>query len=81
MSNQNHDVAITVNEKPVTVTGPNTTGMQIKEAAIAQGVKIERDFVLSMDLGSKRSRVVGDNEEITVNPHSKFIAVAPDDNS
>ena len=33
-----HEVVITVNEKPVPISGPRVTGLQIKEAAIAAGV-------------------------------------------
>jgi hypothetical protein len=76
-----HLVEITVNGKTVRVEGPKATGLAIKEAAIAQGVSIQLDFVLSEEIGDRRTKVIGDNDEITVHPHSKFIAVAPDDNS
>lgn len=76
-----HEVVITVNEKPVTVTGPKVTGLQIKEAAIAQGVQIGLDFQLSEELANGRTRIVGDAEPITVNKNSHFDAVAGDDNS
>lgn len=76
-----HLVEITVNGKTVRVEGPKATGLAIKEAAIAQGVSIQLDFVLSEEIGDRRTKVIGDKDEITVHPHSKFIAVAPDDNS
>lgn len=76
-----HEVVITVNEKPVTVIGPKVTGLQIKEAAIAQDVQIGLDFQLSEELANGRTRIVGDAEEITVNKNSRFDAVAGDDNS
>ena len=78
---QGHRVAITVNNKQVTVTGPKITGQQIKEAAIAQGVQIELDFLLSEELPSGETQIVGDTDIVTVNKHSKFTAVAGDDNS
>ena len=78
---QTHLVTITVNEKPVMITGPKATGLQIKEAAISQHVEIKLDFVLSEELGDRRTRVVGDNEEITVHEHSRFVAIPNDDNS
>jgi len=81
MSNENHEVVITVNNRPVAVQGPRTTGRKIKESAIQQGVQIGVDFVLSEELENNRTRIVGDDDEITVNKHSKFVAVAPDDNS
>ena len=76
-----HDVAITVNEKPVTVTGPKATGLEIKQAAIAQGVQIGLDFQLSEELPNGRTRIVGDADTVTVNKNSRFDAVAGDDNS
>lgn len=76
-----HEVVITVNEKPVTVTGPKATGLEIKQAAIAQGVQIGLDFQLSEELANGRTRIVGDAEPITVNKNSRFDAVAGDDNS
>jgi hypothetical protein len=76
-----HEVVITVNEKPVVVTGPKVTGLQIKEAAIAQGVQIGLDFQLSEELKNGRTRIVGDADEVTVNKNSRFDAVAGDDNS
>ena len=76
-----HEVVITVNEKPVTVIGPKVTGLQIKEAAIAQGVQIGLDFQLSEELANGRTRIVGDADEVTVNKKSRFDAVAGDDNS
>jgi len=76
-----HDVAITVNEKPVIVTGPKATGLEIKTAAIAQGVQIGVDFQLSEELPNGRTRIVGDADTITVNKTSRFDAVAGDDNS
>ncbi len=76
-----HIVTITVNEQPVEITGPKATGRQIKQAAIDQQVKIELNFVLSEEFPNRKTRIVGDDDEVTVHPGSKFIAVAPDDNS
>ncbi len=36
-----HLVDIVVNTRPVEIAGPKATGLQIKEAAITQGVPIE----------------------------------------
>jgi hypothetical protein len=76
-----HLVEVTVNGKEVRVDGPKTTGLAVKKAAIAQGVSIQLDFVLSEEIGERRTKVIGDSDEVTVHPGSKFIAVAPDDNS
>jgi hypothetical protein len=75
-----HLVEVHVNEQPVQVPH-KTTGIAIKQAAIAQGVKIQLDFILSEERGQGKDRIIGDNDEVEVNRHSRFLAVAPDDNS
>lgn len=75
------DVEITVNKQPVIIPGPRVTGLQIKEAAIAQGVAIQLSFQLSEELSDRQRRIVGDNDVVTVHKGSKFFAVAGDDNS
>ncbi|MFJ4832335.1 multiubiquitin domain-containing protein [Streptomyces sp. NPDC088747] len=76
-----HSATITVNNKAVEIIGPRVTGLQIKEAAIAQGVQIELDFQLSQELPSGETRIIGDTDVVTVNKNSVFTAVAGDDNS
>jgi len=78
---QTHIVEITVNGRPVRIEGPRVTGLQIKEAAIAQGDPIQVQFVLSEELPNHRTRIVGDTDVITVNQNSTFLAIANDDNS
>jgi hypothetical protein len=80
-ANQSEPVTILVNESPVTMSDKKTTGKGIKEAAIQQGVKIQLDFVLSVELNDRRSKVVGDNDAVELHKHERFLAVAPDDNS
>ena len=79
--NENHEVEISVNGRTVRITGPRTTGRAIKQSAIDQGANIRIDFVLSEEIGERKTKVVGDADEVTVHPGSRFIAVAPDDNS
>lgn len=74
-------VSITVNNRPVTVTGPRVTGLEIKQAAIDQGVPIGLDFVLSELRPNGRPQIVGNEDPVTVNKNSKFTAVADDDDS
>ncbi len=74
-------VAIVVNEQPVEVRGPRITGLEIKEAAIAQGAPIDVGFQLIEELSHGRTRVVGNDEVVTVHSGSRFLALAPDDNS
>lgn len=76
-----HLVTIHVNNQPVELAGPSTSGLKIKQAAIAQGVTIQANFQLLEELGGGRTKVIGDNEEVKINPHSRFVAIAPDDNS
>lgn len=73
-------IHVTVNNHPVTLTEHTLTGLQIKQAAIAQGTALELGFQLSVKQG-KRYKVIGDNDEVTVHEHQEFLAVAPDDNS
>jgi hypothetical protein len=74
-------IEIAVNGKTVHLAGPRTTGLAIKEAAIAQGVAIQLDFVLSEEIGPKKTRLVRDADEVTIHPGSKFVAIPNDDNS
>lgn len=72
---------ITVNEKLVILDESKQTGQSIKEAAIKQGVDIKEDFLLSMELGGGRTRLVGDEDFIEVSPGDRFVAIENDDNS
>jgi hypothetical protein len=75
------EIEVHMNEKPVIFMGHRQTGLQIKEAAIAEGVAIESDFVLSIELGHGCTKLVGDHEEISISSHSRFVAIPDDDNS
>ena len=74
-------VTIHVNEKPVKLLGHVYTGLQIKEAAIAQGVKIELDFVLSEELSHDRTRIIADDQRVAVTSKIRFDAIPNDDQS
>lgn len=74
-------VVITVNRKEVKIDGPRASGLEIKEAAIEQGVAIELDFQLAMLDPEGKQRIVGDDEVVAVSDKSVFFATAPDDNS
>ena len=74
-------VEVSVNEQPVKIRGTTATGMQIKETAIAQGVRIQSNFVLQEELPNGTSRIVGDNDPVHLREHLRFTAIAPDDNS
>lgn len=76
-----HLVEITVNGRAVQMADPKATGLAIKEAAIAQGVPIKLDFILSEEIGPKKTRLVRDDAEVSIHPHAKFVAIPNDDNS
>jgi len=78
---KNHSVTIYVNEQPVKLIGHTATGVEIKTAAIAQGVHIQPNFVLQEELPNGTSRIVGDNDKVHLREHLRFTAIAPDDNS
>ena len=74
-------IQITLNDKPVVLDGSKQIGESIKKAAIEQGVNIQDDFVLSLELGGGKTELIGDDEFIEVRPDSRFLAIENDDNS
>jgi hypothetical protein len=76
-----HQTTITVNNKPVVVVGPRLTGLEIKQAAMAQGADIKPSFILSQVEPGSRPRIVGDDDVVTVNKNSVFVANDDDDDS
>lgn len=74
-------VEIHVNEKPVVMLGHRHTGLEIKEAAIAQHVKIQIDFLLYLLQPNKPNKLIADDDEVTITKESRFHAIADDDNS
>ena len=77
----NDKIEATVNEKPVVLQGAKQTGESVKKAAVEQGVHIKEDFVLSIELGSGKTKLVGDDDEIEVHDGQRFLAIENDDNS
>ena len=76
-----HDVTVFVNEQPVKLRGETATGLEIKKAAIQQGVAIQENFVLQEELPNGTSRIVGNDDRVHLREHLRFTAIAPDDNS
>jgi hypothetical protein len=74
-------VTVHVNEKPVTLPDRRSTGLEIKQAAKDQGVAIELDFILVQELGGGRTQIIGDADEIHLEPSNRFLANDGDDNS
>jgi hypothetical protein len=79
-TDRHRTMGVTVNRQPVDLPDRKVTGLEIKEAAIGQGVQIQLDFQLSVKHGG-RYEVIGDTDTITVHENEEFLAVAPDDNS
>ena len=78
---KNGKIEITVNDKPVVLEDTKQTGADIKKAAIEQDVNIKDDFVLSIELGGGKTRLIGDDKEIEVKNGERFLAIENDDNS
>jgi len=78
-----HPVVVQVNRKyRIRLPFPRVTGMQIKEAAKAEGVPIELDFLLTVEAGDDRpARAIGDGETIEVTDDMEFTANDGDDDS
>lgn len=74
-------VEIFVNEKSVRITRGEHIGLEIKEAAIAQGVRIELDFVLSLHKAGGQTQIIGDQDPVNVHRGQRYTAVADDDKS
>jgi len=73
---KNHIVTVLVNEHPVNLLGHAATGLEIKTAAIEQGIPIELKFVLEEELPDGTRRVVGDHEPVTLRENQRFTAQA-----
>ena len=75
-------VVVTVNTKPVKLASHRVTGLEVKQSAIAQGVEIELDFLLTLEAhGGHPATVIADDKTITVTKHSVFTANDGDDDS
>ena len=74
-------ITVLVNEKPVSFEKEKQTGLSIKQAAIAQGVQIQIDFVLSIERGGGKTELIGDGDTVKVRDGDRFLAIPNDDNS
>ncbi|HXE49119.1 MAG TPA: multiubiquitin domain-containing protein [Ramlibacter sp.] len=76
-------IEITVNSRPVQMPriDRDPTGGDILAAAITQGVAIEPNFVLQLELPNGTSKIIGEADPVKIHPGSSFTAIRPDDNS
>jgi hypothetical protein len=74
-------VQVLVNGQKVVLEESEATGAEIKAAAIAAGVPIQPDFVLSEVLPSGKQKIVPDDKKIHLKDGDEFWAIPGDDNS
>lgn len=74
-------VTVEINGNPVVLDEKVMTGLEIKQAAIAQGMQIQPDFVLQIQRSNGEFDVIGDSDEVRVHKGMDFTCIAPDDNS
>lgn len=72
---------VTVNDDTVTLTEHHMAGAEIKAAAIAAGIPIQPDFVLSRVLPNGKQKIVPDDKKVQVDEGDEFWAIPGDDNS
>jgi hypothetical protein len=79
---QHGTVTVKVNNQPVILSEHRVTGLEIKQAAIAQDVEIELDFILTLEAhDGQPAETIDDDDTITVTGHSEFSANDGDDDS
>ena len=76
-----HPVTVQVNGHPVAFPDRKATGLEIKQAAIAQGVAIQLDFHLYWVNPGEHLKLIPDSETVELNENKEFRAVTPDENS
>lgn len=75
-------LTIKVNNKPVEMPRRKASVLEIKQSAIAQGVKIEIGFILfQLDPEGNLGPALPDDKILKLNDCDAFRCVAPDDNS
>jgi hypothetical protein len=75
-------VTVTVNNKHVALPRHRVSGLEVKEAAIARGVEIQLDFILTLEAhDGKPAKTIDDSEFVTVTRESVFTANDGDDDS
>lgn len=72
---------VLVNGQFVPLSDDHVTGLAIKEAAMAAGVPIQLDFVLSEVNPGGQQKIVPDDKRLHVKDGDEFWAIPGDDNS
>lgn len=76
-----NEVVVEINDQPVMLRERRPTGAEIKSAAIAQGVPIQLGYQLILKRPGESSKVIGDDEPVTIHKGMVFRAIPADDNS
>lgn len=74
-------VTVVFNRKNIEMPKGKTSGLEIKNSAIAAGIPIQVTYVLFLIKPNGRREVIGDGDIVNVREGVKFAAVADDDNS
>ncbi len=75
-------LTIKVNDNPVKMGKRKATALEIKQAAMAQGVNIQLDFVLfKMDAEGNNGPALADDKVLKLSDCDEFRCVSQDDNS
>jgi len=74
-------IEIEVNGKKVQMLNGPTSGLEIKTAAIEQGVAITLKFVLQQEMPNGTGKVIGNDDRIDIRERLSFTVIEPDDNS
>lgn len=69
-----HLVIVLVNGHPVKLLGHTETGLQIKTAAIEQGVQIHLKFLLEEEVADGKRRLIENDERVELRSDLKFFA-------
>jgi len=75
------DVDISVNNNGVKLCQGWRTGLEIKAAAMKQGVKIQLTFTLSEDPPDGTSKLIGDSDRVWIKGGEQFLAIDDHDDS
>lgn len=80
-SRHEKDAHITVNDQAVVMPKGKASGLEVKQAAIAAGIPIQADFVLSEVRPNGEQKIIADDRDVEVKDGEQFWAIPGDDNS
>jgi hypothetical protein len=75
------EVTVQFNGNPLVLNEKVMTGLEIKQAAIAQQQPVQVDFVLQLQRPNGEYDPISDSETVHIRKGLEFTCIAPDDNS